>query len=67
LIENAQVAIAVYNIFGKEVINIAKEEQSIGEIQNNIDVGKLQTGIYFVKINVNEVQYVQKLVIDKNN
>jgi expansin len=67
LIENAQVTITLYNIYGKEVINIAKEEQSIGEIQNNIDVGKLQTGIYFVKINVNEVQYVQKLVIDKNN
>ncbi len=67
LIENAQVAISIYDIFGKEVINNLNEQQFAGEIQRTINVEKLQNGIYFAKINVNEAQYVQKIVIYKNN
>jgi expansin len=67
LIENAQVAISIYDIFGKQVIGEVKEKQFVGKIERTINVEKLQNGIYFAKINVNDAQYVQKIVIYKNN
>jgi expansin len=67
LIENAKVAIFIYDIYGKEVINGADEEQFVGEIKKTINIEKLQNGIYFAKININEAKYVQKILIYKND
>jgi expansin len=67
LIENAKVAISIYDVSGKEIMNSINENQFTGEIQRTINIKNLQNGIYFLKINANESQYIQKMVVYKNN
>ncbi|MBA3705443.1 MAG: T9SS type A sorting domain-containing protein [Bacteroidetes bacterium] len=65
LAENSQVKIAVYDLLGKETMLLIDETQSEGEHLLKINTANFQNGIYFVKMNVSEMQFVQKLIINK--
>jgi expansin len=64
LIDNAEVSITVFDMLGKKVISIADEKQFVGEINKTINVEGLQKGVYFLKVNANQTQYVEKLFIE---
>jgi expansin len=64
LIENAEVSFMIYDILGNEVLKIPKEVQYFGEIKKNINVEKLQKGIYYLKMNMNQEYYIKKVIID---
>ena len=65
LITNSEVKISVYDLLGKEIMEVANEKQSTGEHQLNINTAQLQSGIYFVKMNVDAEQQIQKLIISQ--
>jgi hypothetical protein len=59
------VKIALFDTLGKEVMNLADEKQDTGEHLLSLNTGKLQNGIYFVKMNLNEEQIAEKLIVSK--
>jgi Pectate lyase superfamily protein/Secretion system C-terminal sorting domain len=64
LSENSQISIAIYDIIGKEVLKIANEFQNIGNYKININTSKMQSGIYFVKVNSNKFQTTKRLIVE---
>jgi hypothetical protein len=66
LVNNSDVKISVYDILGKKVMLGSSENLSAGEHQLNINIARLQNGIYFVKMDVNGEQIIQKLIISKS-
>jgi expansin len=64
LLDNADVSIAIFDILGKKVIGTAGEKQFVGEIKKTINLESLQKGVYFLKVNVNQTEYVKKLFIE---
>lgn len=48
----------VYNILGKQVINLRSEELS----NNSIDMSTLKSGVYFLKINANGKEQTMKVI-----
>ena len=61
-----KVSISIYDVLGKEVIQVIDEKQNAGEHQLNINTEQLQNGIYFVKMGVNAVITTQKILINHN-
>jgi len=54
---NQSFDIEIYNVFGKRVMQL-------NQIQNqNINVNSLQSGVYLIKINQNEVSTTKKIII----
>jgi hypothetical protein len=65
LSENSTIQISVYDVLGREVMQLVNENQSSGKHWKNINTEQLQNGIYFVKMNINGQQLTQKLIINK--
>nr|MBA3705178.1 T9SS type A sorting domain-containing protein [Bacteroidota bacterium] len=60
---NSEVKIAVYDILGKEIMQVVNEKQTEGGHQLKINTANLQNGIYFVRMSINGRQQTQKLII----
>ncbi|MBA3705859.1 MAG: T9SS type A sorting domain-containing protein, partial [Bacteroidetes bacterium] len=66
LTQSGQVMISLYNVLGKEVMNIINEEQNTGTHKINMNTTQLSNGIYFVKIQADGEQLTQKFIINKS-
>lgn len=59
---NASTEISIVNVLGQEMLNSGSEHQTIGSYASDIDISKLNKGIYFVSLKVNEQLFIQKLI-----
>ncbi len=57
--------ISIWAVSGQEVMQVANEKQNTGEHQLNLNTEQLQSGVYFVKMNVNGEQLSKKLILSK--
>ncbi len=53
----------MYDILGKEIMQVVNEKQTEGGHQLKINTANLQNGIYFVRMSINGRQQTQKLII----
>ena len=65
LSRNSNVEILVYDLLGKEIMQVVNEKQTSGEHRLNLNTILFQNGIYFVRMNVDGEQLTQKLIINK--
>ncbi|HZW39866.1 MAG TPA: YCF48-related protein [Ignavibacteriaceae bacterium] len=59
------VSIKVYDVLGKEVIQLVNEEKNVGEFEIEFDGSKLSSGIYFYRIQAGEYMNTKKMVLMK--
>ncbi|NLT52466.1 MAG: T9SS type A sorting domain-containing protein [Ignavibacteria bacterium] len=60
-----KVVLKVYNILGDEVTTLVNKYQSQGNYEVVFDASDLASGIYFYKLQTNEISEIKKLVILK--
>ncbi len=53
----------LYNILGKEIRNLLSTQQGAGSYHYTYDVGDLARGIYFVKLSMQDVDLVKRIMI----
>jgi hypothetical protein len=63
--QSHSIKIALYDSSGKEVMSVANEKQERGEHLLSLSTGKLQNGIYFVMMNLEGEQIVEKLIVNQ--
>jgi hypothetical protein len=63
--ENGLVSIRVYDVLGKEVAVLIKEEQLAGEHRVNFDGSNLSSGIYFYTITAKDFHQTKKMLLVK--
>jgi len=63
--EKAFVKLRVYDILGKEVAILVNEEKSAGSHSLNFNSQKLCSGVYFYKLQVNNLVIAKKMIIAK--
>lgn len=49
---NAKVSIEIYNVLGKEILNISEPNQAFGQHNNTINLSGIAAGSYILKLNV---------------
>jgi hypothetical protein len=59
-----EISIGLYDINGRELMNIVRGNQSEGEYLETIQIGKYPTGVYFLKLQGSEYLSTQKLIIN---
>ena len=64
LSDNSKVNIEVFNIIGEKVYSIDKGVLKQGIYNQEIDLHDLNTGIYFVKLQIDDAAYTKKLNIN---
>ena len=64
LLEDKNVEVTLTDVLGKTVKTISEQRLGNGNHTLNIAVGDISKGIYFVKVNVNNVVSTQKIVVD---
>nr|MBA3705038.1 T9SS type A sorting domain-containing protein [Bacteroidota bacterium] len=65
LTNNSEVKIVVYELTGREVMQLLNEKQIAGEHRVNLDTSELQNGIYFMNMNINGEQITKKFIVNK--
>lgn len=55
----------VYDILGAEVVTLVNEEKAAGKYELNFDAGRLASGVYIYRLNINEYVNVKKMVLLK--
>ena len=65
LYKNTDVNIAVFDILGKNVINLYEGEMSNGPQNIKLNVAGLNKGVYFVKIQMNNEVVTKKVMVTK--
>ena len=65
LIESSQVEISLVDVLGKQIVLIAKENQTSGKHQITINKNdlNLSNGIYLLKLNVGDKELIKRLII----
>ena len=62
--EKGQVSLAIFDVFGKEVMNLVQKEQQAGIYNLQVEAGNLSEGIYYCRLNTNgQSETVQMVVI----
>jgi hypothetical protein len=57
--------LTVYNILGKEVMNLVDETKDAGEYKVTFDASGLSSGIYFYTLNAGEITITKKMILVK--
>jgi Secretion system C-terminal sorting domain/Right handed beta helix region len=65
LLETDKIEINIYDSLGKKIKNLVNDNQLKGKYELNIDTEQLNNGIYFIKLNTNNSESLQKLVVKK--
>jgi hypothetical protein len=65
LTEQSKVEISVCDLVGRSILSQPNTLQFSGKQQLNIDVSALPNGIYVVKIKINDVPFLKKLVVER--
>ena len=60
--ESQNVQVTVFDVIGKTVINIPKQELQSGSMKINLDLTELNNGLYFCQIRTNENLQTVKLI-----
>jgi len=60
--ESQNVQVTVFDVIGKTVINIPKQELQSGSMKINLDLTGLNNGLYFCQIRTNENLQTVKLI-----
>ena len=64
LTEKATIRLSICDILGRNVMNITEGELKAGEHQYAVDASqKLKSGIYFIRMNLNNREFTQKLIV----
>jgi len=63
--ENAFVNVELVNILGQEVMQIENKQMSIGNNDLQINCENLSSGVYFIKVTIDNVNEIQKVVLLK--
>lgn len=64
--ENGNVSVRLFDIVGKEILNLPQGNQAAGiEYQVSINTENLANGVYFYTINANGMQQTKKLVVNR--
>ena len=59
------VTLKVYDILGKEIINLVNENKIAGFYEVNFDASKLPSGIYIYQLKVNDFVSNKKMILLK--
>jgi subtilisin family serine protease len=62
---NTTVSLSVFNLLGQKVSTLVQGYQTAGEYQLNWNADGMPSGIYYIVLNVNQQQEVQKAVLMK--
>lgn len=62
---NTEVSIKIFDIAGKEVLNVFSGNQTAGEHTVNLNVNELNDGIYFYQLQAGDIVTTDKVVIRK--
>ena len=62
---SGNVKLSVYDIIGKEIINIIDQKKDAGEYSVTIDASNLSTGTYFYRLEVDEFVETKKMMLIK--
>ncbi|MEO5572385.1 MAG: PKD domain-containing protein [Bacteroidia bacterium] len=65
LTDDANVSIEIYNLIGSKMIQVINENESAGLHSQLVNTDNLNTGIYFIKMNVGDESYMQKISVVK--
>ncbi len=65
LTESSHVTLEIYNMLGSRIIQIINEDESEGQHTQIISAENLNTGIYFIKMNVGDESFMQKISVVK--
>jgi hypothetical protein len=63
--ENAFVNIQLVNILGQKVLQIENSQMAVGNNDLQVNCENLNSGVYFVKVTVDNVNNIQKVVLLK--
>jgi hypothetical protein len=63
--EACKVSMIVYNIQGKEVVELVNEYKSAGSYEVTFNAKDLVSGVYFVRLEAGDFSQVQKIVLMK--
>ncbi|MFA7289275.1 MAG: CotH kinase family protein [Melioribacteraceae bacterium] len=63
--KQAYINLTVYNILGKEVMNLVDETKGPGEYKVMFDASDLSSGIYFYTLNAGEITITKKMILVK--
>ncbi len=56
---------SIYNLSGQEVEKIANEFKFAGQHEYTWDASSFPSGVYFVRLHINQYQYTHKLILMK--
>lgn len=59
------VTLRVYDVLGREVVNLVNENKTAGNYSVNFDGGKLTSGVYFYRLDVNGFTETKKMLLVK--
>jgi hypothetical protein len=62
---SGRVTLKVYNLLGKEVATLVKEDKPAGSYSVNFDAGKLSSGIYFYRLQSGNFIAAKKMILLK--
>jgi len=65
LLQQSTVQLGIYDLLGKRIIQIYDGISPLGQQQYNFDTQDLDQGVYFVKLNIDGQEQVQKIQISK--
>jgi hypothetical protein len=63
--ESGMVTLKVYNILGKEVATLVKEERSAGSYEVEFDASSLPSGVYFYQLKAGSFIKTNKMILLK--
>lgn len=63
--QSSQIGLAVYDMFGKKVMDFGSKMGSAGKHQLQIDISSLPSGFYYVQLHINHKTQIEKLVVSR--
>lgn len=60
---SCQVEIAIFDLLGKKILTLVKEQQTAGHYQTEMDAARLASGIYFYQIKAGEFVQARKMMV----
>jgi hypothetical protein len=55
--------LAVYNVLGQEVAVLAQGREPAGRVERHVDLGRLPSGAYFVRLTAGGQHRTQRLTV----
>ncbi|NWF49300.1 MAG: T9SS type A sorting domain-containing protein [Ignavibacteriaceae bacterium] len=63
--EKAFVSLKIFDILGREVLNLVNEEKDAGNYSVSLNLGNMTSGLFFCQLNANENQQTIKMILMK--